>query len=300
MSILEIPVTQIDTMTQRASAKIVSLSDFLAGNIPLHKATIDKIRASNDKNEIDRLKSSLPACQFCVTNGRGVQGIRQKSDIMQIDIDAKHNPRIEDLKEAVRDIPFIKFAMHSASGKGVFCLVTIKDPQQYSAHFEALRLVMKQEHGITIDEVVSSPASLRFWSFDPEPIINEDADRWDYIPKRTIVRQDERFRVPTAVGSTIENYNAYGDVESLLTSHGWIYSPSNDSGSRRRYTRPGKRSGVSADFCLARRIFYVFSSAEETGLPLGRHGYKPATVLCYLKFNGDRNRTLAYLKSIGY
>ncbi len=295
---LNIPVTVIESVLKRNTAQVKTLGQFLFDGIAKHKTTIDLIRACTEKNAIDQLKALLPACQFSITNGHGADGIKSVSNLMQVDIDAKDNTHILDLKSAVSEIPFIHFAMYSASGKGVFALIKILDGKQFKAHFEAFRTYIEQTYQIFIDKAVSNPASLRFWSYDDKPIFNPTAEVWKYLPKPTEIKP-YRHRVNTT-GSLdpFEDFNERGDIESLLAAHGWKYQ--HTKGTRKRYSRPGKNSGVSADYCHERKILYVFSSDSSTGVHSANKGYNHVSVFCQLECGNDIKICVRKLKEMGY
>lgn len=294
---LNIQVTQVESIVKRHTAIVKPFHKFLSDNILSHKATIDLIRANNEKEVIDRLKATLPACQFSESNGRGVEGIEKVSDIMQIDIDGKDNPGIKDLKGAISEIPYILFAMHSASGKGVFALIRIADPIRFKEHFAAFKSYIERTYQIAIDKAVSSPASLRYWSYDPEPVINPTAEVWSYVPK-PVVRKEYKPHVSSDQGNVFDDFNVNGEIESLLISHGWTYQHS--KGSRKRYSRPGKTNGISADYCTERKLLYVFSGDAATGMNDANKAFNHISVFCQLECANDWKACANKLKMLGY
>ncbi len=295
---LDITVTAIESVSKRNTAKIKSLASFLNDGIERYKPVIDLIRACSDKNTIDHLKATLPACQFCITDGRGSEGIQEASNLMQIDIDAKDNTHIKDLKGAISEIPFIHFAMYSASGKGVFALVKILEVKQFKAHFEAFRTYIENTYQIFIDKAVSNPASLRFWSYDTTPIINPTSEVWKYVPKPSEIKPYKPFVSGSVTSDPFSDFNNRGEIETLLQSHGWRYQ--HTKGTRKRYSRPGKTSGVSADYCTERKILYVFSSDSSTGIHSANRGYNHVSVFCQLECANDIKVCGQKLKRLGY
>jgi hypothetical protein len=298
---LNFKITQLESVDKRNTALVKSFDSFLTDNLQKHLPTIKKIRLSQDKTITDALKKTLPVCQFCITNGRGVNGIIEHSDIMQIDIDAKDNPHIYDLKETIKDIPFIFFAMHSVSGKGLMALIKIQNPNQYKAHFEAFKTFIKANGQIVVDSAVSNPTSLRFWSYDDNPIVNNNAKVWSYIPKiDTIIKPSKPYINFGTEINPFDNYNKHGDIENLLIKYGWKYQPNCDKGTRRRYTRPGKTNGISADWCIERRILYVFSNSSETLLGDAGKGYNPIQIFLQLECTNNKKLCAEKLKALGF
>jgi len=92
-------------------------------------------------------------------------------------------------------------------------------------------------------------------------------------------------------------FNKYGDIESLLIAHGWTYQPEHDKGTRKRYTRPGKTKGVSADYCTERRILYVFTNASNFE---AAKGINPVNVFCELECNNDWRLCAKKLRDLGF
>jgi len=98
-----------------------------------------------------------------------------------------------------------------------------------------------------------------------------------------------------------DGYNEWGDVLSLLESHGWTVHERRGPGGTVYLTRPGKdpRDGISATFGRGgRRILYVFSS-NAPPFEAGK-GYTPFTVYALLEHGGDFASAARALASQGY
>lgn len=300
MDILSTLITQIDGKSLRGTAVQKTFERFLKDNIAAHKKTIDAIRSAPDQDTYKTLKGTLPACIFSISNGHGADGILKPSKIMQVDIDEKDNPHIADLKEAVKSIPWVSYAMYSAGGKGVFLLIEITNPAEYKQHYSAFAKHIDGKYEIKTDPAVSSPASLRFWSYDPDPVINPVAETWKYIekPKKP---QKKPFKQSIACNGTTDpfsDFNERGDVAGLLNAYGYTYL--HTKGERVRYARPGKANGVSVDWHSIRRTLYVFSSSTETGISEASKGYSPSSVFIQLMANGDAKEAAKKLRALGY
>ncbi len=92
-----------------------------------------------------------------------------------------------------------------------------------------------------------------------------------------------------------ENFNNNCDPVALMEEHGWSFFKQNNHFIW--FTRPGKKTGVSASFNLSKRVFYIFTGSTE--LEEAR-GYNPATILAKLKFNGDNRKTYHHLVEKGF
>ncbi len=90
-----------------------------------------------------------------------------------------------------------------------------------------------------------------------------------------------------------DDYNARGDVKSLLQQHGWTCVK---GGENEYWRRPGKTCGSSAS--LKNGVFYVFSTSAH---PFEiRKPYSPFGVYAVLEHNGDFGKAAAELAKQGY
>lgn len=78
------------------------------------------------------------------------------------------------MKEIVKNIPYVFFAQTSASGKGIFCLIQIKDKYKFKEHFNAIEELFKQ-HNLNIDKQCNDINRKRFISYDEQPYITRNA-----------------------------------------------------------------------------------------------------------------------------
>ncbi len=126
--------------------------------------------------EFDAIKHSLP----CFTPSgvfarRNKAGLLRHSGFLCIEWD-DFDP--DTLKARLAEHSFIHYAGLSCSGKGVFALVRIADPQLHRAYFDALRRFF-EERGMPMDGSGSDVTRLRVASYDPAPVFNPDATVWD-------------------------------------------------------------------------------------------------------------------------
>jgi len=112
----------------------------------------------------------------------------------------------------------------------------------------------------------------------------------EYIPDPEATPQAV---IPTDTLRPGDDYNARGDVRSLLQSHGWTCVK---GGQNEYWRRPGKTVGWSAT--LKNNVFYVWStnaSPFESQKP-----YSPFSVYALLEHSGDFSRAAAELSRQGY
>jgi hypothetical protein len=148
--------------------------------------------------------------------------IKKRTGWIALDIDAGDNPHLKDA-EAVRDaiarVVYVAFAGLSVSGKGVWALVKVANPKEQARYFEQLQLDFKSR-GIILDSTKGkNPNDARFYSFDPDAVINDDFEIYDRLPeekpkpqpkKKTQSRPFQRTNYTSNPGDTRAN------VEQLI------------------------------------------------------------------------------------
>jgi hypothetical protein len=86
----------------------------------------------------------------------------------------------------------------------------------------------------------------------------------------------------TSGKSPFDDYNERGDVQTIITTHGWKYVFT--SGRNAFYKREGSNNKYGSNYHLDKRVFYVFSSSTEFE---AEKGYSPVQVYCKLIHNDD-------------
>lgn len=258
-------------------------------------------------------KKTLKAKAKCMAvsgtfSKRGENGLIKHSGLIPIDIDLKDNEAI--LKhpkffESVCNLPYVAYFGKSISGNGFWGIIPVTNPAKHKQHFAAIVSVFKTM-GIVLDPAPSNISSLRYQSYDPDAYFNHSAIPFCYIiesvtePKN---RSESDAYKTTAKNSTIDNpfidYNQNGDVEDLLRSKGWTFAGKGKEG-QTRYTRPGKKKGVSADWHPVRRTLFVFSSDPATGLDSPMKGYSPASVFMSMEGCISTKQCAKKLFDLGY
>lgn len=140
----------------------------------------EQLRKLTEKEEIQAYKrNNLPLFSPSVLfspDGTTANNIKQVNNIICIDIDAQDNNYIsaQQMKEIVKNIPYVFFAQTSASGKGIFCLIQIKDKNKFKEHFNALYELFKQ-HNLVIDKQCNDINRKRFISYDKQCYVTRNA-----------------------------------------------------------------------------------------------------------------------------
>lgn len=247
----------------------------------------DEIKSCVDPDD----KKALKAEAKCIAGSgtfskRGESGLIQHSGLIFIDADFKDNKEVfahPKFFESVCALPYVAYFGRSISGSGYFGIIPISNPAKHKEHFAAIVSVFKSM-GIVLDEAPKNVASLRYQSYDPDAYFNHNATLFSFIKESNTEpknKQKQDAYKNHAQNSTNTNpfhdYNANGDIEDLLRSKGWTVAGNGKEG-QVRYTRPGKKKGVSADWHPGRRTLFVFSSDPETGMDTPMKGYSPSSV----------------------
>lgn len=90
-----------------------------------------------------------------------------------------------------------------------------------------------------------------------------------------------------------DDYNARGDVVSLLRAHGWV--PVRDDGDSSKWRRPGKSTGISAS--LRGGAFYVFTTSTRLR---ARAAYSPFALYAALEHGGNYDNAASALATQGF
>ena len=187
----------------------VDLLEWLS-SFNMYSEVIKVLRKSNDESEKRRLKELLPAVTVsCICSNRKKDKIINYTNLICIDIDGKDNPSIsnmEELKTTLGKFPYIMYCSLSASGKGVFCIIRYVDWHNHKEHFYALEEDFRQM-GIVVDSSCSDIFRLRFYSYDPKPYINMNAEIYKKVLVKRTIQKVQREKVvmqaPNSRGQTI-------------------------------------------------------------------------------------------------
>lgn len=295
-----------DSILNKTVSKLKSYSDQQPTDINLLdylrdtslKDQIIKIRSMADENEQKRLKALLPAVMISGRfSARGEASLIEHSGLISFDID--HVPNMAWVYNKLTSLPFTAYCAKSARGKGYFGIFAISNKAKHKAHFAAMQLYFEQLN-INIDPAPSNVASLRGYSFDDQVYFNHDAQIFNYLyePPVAVKKPYKPNSTITDGSNPFDHFNQTGDVEALLIAHGWTFQHA--KGTRARYARPGKRDGVSADYCRERKILYLFSTDPATGLSTPQKGYNNVSVYCQLECNNNWRVCNQKLKQLGY
>ena len=286
----DIDIRFFENKESQSRPKSIGLLDWLTTDA--FKKQVESIRSCDSKDEADRLKSKLP----CSMPSMRMDG--SHSGYIAIDVDGvNHGDNLEytpaELKAKISQIVNVAYCGYSCSGKGVWALIPIFDTTKHLDHFRALEVVF-QRIGLKIDSSCKNVNRLRYASYDPEPYLNEQAEKFSLIlvdkPRQKISLSSPDF----VKGANIfEEFNQKSDVIGLLQNHGWKVQKR--KGDKTYLTRPDKADGVSGEFDESRRLFYCYTSSAQFE---GSRAYNPSQLLAVLECDSDMKRTANEIKKL--
>lgn len=264
------------------------------------KDKVLEIRSKTTKSERDALKAKLPGITpsaICRPT-RSAKNVISHTGLVCFDLDKIPPEEMSEIFTTVIKIPFVAYCGLSVSGTGFWGLIPITNKAKHSQHFEAIRLYFKSV-GIDspyFDAGTKDICRFRYQSYDESAYFNHNATVFPYIfePPKAPVKY---FNGNHTENNVFDDFNRNGDIETVLLNNGWIYQPKFDKGTRKRYTRPGKENGISADYCTERRILYVFTNATDFD---SAKGYNPVNAFCILECNNDWKVCARKLKEMGF
>lgn len=286
----DIIIRYFDSKETQTRPKPVNLLEWVTTDS--YQLQVEKIRQCETKGEADLLKSKLP----CAMPSLRMDG--SHSGFIAVDVDGvNHGDNLEytpaELKEKVSSIANVAYCGYSCSGKGVWALIPLFDTTKHLEHFKALEVIF-QRIGLTIDGACKNVNRLRFASYDPEPYINQDAEKFSMIlvdiakPKISLSSPDFVKGV-----DIFSEFNQKADVIGLLTNHGW--NVTKEKGERIFLTRPDKNDGVSGEFSTSKRLFYCYSSSAQFE---GGRAYNASQLLSVLECDNDMKRTAKEIRQL--
>lgn len=163
-------VSFFQNVQTKKPAGIIRVLRWLEGS-KLYNPLLEKIRRETDPTKRKKMKLELPAISPSgIFSARGEKNLMQPSGFIALDFD---NIDPVKAKSVLANLDFVFYAGLSASGRGVWALIPICEPEYHREHFEALRSDFLK-YGLSLDVQCSNVSHLRLYSFDPEPVFNPD------------------------------------------------------------------------------------------------------------------------------
>ncbi len=275
-----------------------NLLDYL--NDESFKDQVLEIRSKATKDERDLLKAYLPGItpSAICSPTRSAKNVIAHTGLICFDLDKLPPEKMNEIFKTITNMPFVAYCGLSVSGTGYWGIIPISNKGKHGQHFEAMRLYF-QSCGIDspyFDNAVKDVSRFRYQSFDKSAYFNHNANVFSYIYEPPVMPKKAYYANSTEK-NVFDDFNLNGDVETVLLNNGWTYQPAYDKGTRKRYTRPGKESGISADYCTERRILYVFTDASKFE---ASKGFNPVNIFCELECINDWKLCAKKLRDLGY
>ncbi len=215
------------------------------------------------KTKNEELKKMLPLVTVgaVCSNGRKLEDVQTRTGWIALDIDAKDNqhlPNAEIIRDEISKIKNVAFAGLSTSGKGVWALVKVSNPNRQAEHFEML-IKDFDSFGIKLDTTKGkNPNDARFYSYDPDAIIKGEEILYTKLPPINITN--------TSKSTTPNNKGRYVSkvFESEITA---LRNAKNGSRNETLFKCAATLSGFVASGALNETD--VRQSIEQSALSIG-------------------------------
>jgi hypothetical protein len=110
----------------------------------------------------------------CDYKKKGSENILTYNPFLQLDFDNLHEYDIEEVRQAIIDLPFVCLVQKSVSGFGLWALVMIEEPGKLAAYAEHC-FTLFEKYKIPIDTGKGmNPTQLRFLSWDQNIVWRDD------------------------------------------------------------------------------------------------------------------------------
>lgn len=241
-----------------------------------------KVRSIITPEDRQRAKQAMPCISPSgIFTKRGKKYLQNHTGLISIDIDSKDNTHIsnfDNLKKEVCKISNVAYCGLSVSGKGYWLLIPITYSEKHEDHFRFIEQYFKS-NGVVIDHACKDISRLRFYSYDPDAYFNHAAKPLQSIfcpsPARVIEYKQKTFAALNK--APWDQYNESNDFMGVLEKHGWHIE--SRKGTKTYFTRPGKDSGISAEFDSEKKVFYVFTTESQFEASKGYNPFQIYTIL---------------------
>lgn len=162
---------------------------------------IRKIDKANNHKLYNDMKGYLIAfTPSCVCEGETLkkENVVYINNVIAIDIDSDDNPTlsVEEMKDIVKKLPYVRYCAKSVGGKGIYCLIPFAKEYANKDNFKEVFLSLQHdfaEMGITIDKQCSDFTRQRYVSYDDNEYWNEKCIIYD---KRITIPINNRPQIP--------------------------------------------------------------------------------------------------------
>ena len=162
------------------------------------------------------IKTLLP---FTTTSGTFKDGHKndnliKHNNLIGIDIDLKDNTTdMNIIYNRLKRLKYIAYIGHSASGKGIYCIIPILDSDKHLEHFLSIENEFK-EMGIKIDTTCKDVSRIRFYCYDPNAYFNEKATTYTLLYTPPIEEKTDKQENKIKQNKQNNNANTHINIDN--------------------------------------------------------------------------------------
>ena len=271
------------------------------------KTKTESLRAIKDVDDAKHYKAHhFDYATFSGTfSQRKTNALIEYSGLIALDFDHVNVHDVKKMLLTQTDVDTV-LLFTSPSGDGIKWIVPSTNKEEHGQVFRMYQRYCKDILDLEVDESGKDIARACFIPYDENVVLNEVFEFrklekfWnDLQSELPPLPNSQRFKRKSGTQfdgiSPFDDYSANGDIVSLLQTHGWRKCEAKTE--MISFTRPGKKSGISANFRLSDRILYVFTNSTVFE---GSKGYNPAQVFTTLECGGDNIVARRKLLKLGY
>ena len=305
----------LNGITTTQPYKAIALTDVVkAIQCQKSRKLTETLRSIANEEEASRFKRT----HFDYVTFSGTFNTRKSSELigysgyMVIDVDDVDPVEVKTklLSQQYFDIALM---FTSPSGNGVKVVVASTTPDEHKQVFRMYQRCFDKKLGVVVDNSGSDIARACFIAYDEEVYFNPNVkwrklqEHWEEHDHQTIGYTQSATSMPVYTSqnttggysglSPLDDYNSRGDVVALLTAHNWTVNERTSNNANLRFTRPGKKEGISADLRRSDKLLFVFTNNSQFE-PM--RAYNPAQVFAVLECGGDFSVAHKRLREMGY
>ena len=173
----DIRVSVFNGFTRKFPIKSVSLYDALFNLAD--RALVDEVRSIEDHDLRTVKKADMLTFTPSGVFNNLLTGAKPTcySGVMCVDIDEKGNESTDwsTLRKRLSCITNVAYCGLSVSGRGLFLIIPISNPEDYAGHYRAFSDIIKEKFGLTTDTSCKNIGRLRVASYDDNAYFNPEA-----------------------------------------------------------------------------------------------------------------------------
>ncbi|MGV8962057.1 MAG: BT4734/BF3469 family protein [Candidatus Saccharimonadaceae bacterium] len=284
----------IQNITPLRDVTLREVADIISNDLKLKSATEEmRALADSDKRNIFKCTKFPYVTPSGIFSTRKATELKDYSGFIVLDFDDLDD--VDDAKSKILNQTEVDIALLyiSPSGNGLKCIVPSTIVDEHSQVYKMYQQHFEYELGLKVDSSGKDIARASFLAHDPKVFHNGDAkfrkleEYWEKpTSEKNVSHNNQQPSVSNArsldPSSPFEDYNSRGDSLALLEAYGWLKE--SEDNEKVRLIRPGKKSGVSADFRLSDKLLFVFTDATDFEAD---KAYNPSQIFSELECGGD-------------